>query len=81
MKTVFVDVFCTPKCSMEKPSLRVNGHGSSTSRTFIVENCVMGEQLTKYLVSKVTLMMKDRVFGHGTTTRTLGSPDRLKVAK
>ena len=26
-------------------------------------------------------MMKDRVFGHGTTTSKLGSPDLLKVAK
>ena len=26
-------------------------------------------------------MMKDHVFGHGTTTRTFGSLDRLKVAK
>ena len=34
--------------------------------------------LTKQLVSKVTLMMQDRVFGHGTTTSILGSPDRSK---
>ena len=34
VKTVFVELFCT----MENPSLRVNGQGGSTSRTFIVEN-------------------------------------------
>ena len=37
-KTVFVELFCTPKSSIENPSLRVNGHGGSTSRTVIVEN-------------------------------------------
>ena len=39
--------------------------------------------LTKQLVSKVTLMMKDRVFGHGTTTslavqKVSGSPSYEK---
>ena len=38
VRTVFVELFCTPKSSMENPSLRVSGHGSSTNRTFIVEN-------------------------------------------
>ena len=37
VQTVFVDFFCSPKSSMENPSLRVNGHGGSTNRTFIVE--------------------------------------------
>ena len=37
--------------------------------------------LTKQLVSKVTLMMKDRVFGHGTTMSMLGNPLSSKVAK
>ena len=37
MKTVFVELFCTPKSSMENPSLRVNRHDSSMNRTFIVE--------------------------------------------
>ena len=31
--------------------------------------------------AKVTLMTKDRVVGHGTTTSISGSPDRSKVAK
>ena len=34
--TVFVQLFCTPKSSMENPSLRLSGHASSTNRTFIV---------------------------------------------
>ena len=38
VKTVFVELFCTPKSSMENPSLRVSGHSGSTNRTFIVEN-------------------------------------------
>ena len=37
-RTVFVELFCTPKNSMENPSLRVNGHGGSTNRTFIAED-------------------------------------------
>ena len=35
---MFVELFCTPKSSIENPSLRVNGHGGSTSTTVIVEN-------------------------------------------
>ena len=72
MKTVFVELFCTPKSSMENPSLRVRGHGGKMS----VDNGL----LTKQLVSKV-LMMKDRVFGHGTTTSMLGSPESFRIAK
>ena len=40
VRTVFVELFCTPKKSMENPSLGVNGHGGSTSRTFIVEDFI-----------------------------------------
>ena len=38
VRTVFVDLFCTSKSSMENPSLRVSGHVSSMNRTFIVED-------------------------------------------
>ena len=31
MKTVFVELFCTPKNLMENPFLHVSGHGGSTS--------------------------------------------------
>ena len=41
-RTVFVELFRTPKSSMENPSLRVSGHGG-TNRTFIVENCAEDE--------------------------------------
>ena len=37
VQTVFVELFCTPKSSMENPSLRVSGRGSNASRTFIAE--------------------------------------------
>ena len=37
VQTVVVGLFCTPKSSMENPSLRVSGNGSSASRTFIAE--------------------------------------------
>ena len=45
VKTVFVELFCTPKRSMENPSLRVSEHGSSMNRTFIVEECVLKTNL------------------------------------
>ena len=38
VRTVFVELFCTPKSSMENPSLRVSGHVSNMNRTFIVED-------------------------------------------
>ena len=38
VRTVFVELFCTPKGLMEHPSLRVSGHVSSMNRTFIVED-------------------------------------------
>ena len=38
VRTVFVELFCTPKSSMDNPSLRMNRHGGSTNRTIIVEN-------------------------------------------
>ena len=38
VRIVFVELFCTPQSSMENPSLRANGHGGSTNRTFIVDN-------------------------------------------
>ena len=52
-RTVFVELFCTPKNSMENPSLRVNGHGGSTSRTFIVEN-YGGEELGQWATDEET---------------------------
>ena len=39
VRTEFVELFSTPKSSMENPSLRVSGHVSSMNRTFIVEDC------------------------------------------
>ena len=38
-RTVFFELFCTPKSSMENPSLRVSGYRGSLNRTFIVEGC------------------------------------------
>ena len=37
-QAVFVELFCSPKISMESPSLRSSGQGSSASKTFIVED-------------------------------------------
>ena len=38
LRTTFLELFCTPKSSMENPSLCVSGHVSSMNRTFIVED-------------------------------------------
>ena len=38
IQSVFVELFGTPKSSMENPSLRVRGSGGNASRTFIAEN-------------------------------------------
>ena len=38
VQAVFVELFCLPKISMEGPSLRLSGHESSASKTFIVED-------------------------------------------
>ena len=43
VRTVFGKLFCTPKSSLEYPSLRVSGYGSSMNRTFIVDNCTQDD--------------------------------------
>ena len=85
VKTVFVEWFCTSKSSLENPSQRVNGHGGSTNRTFIVEDYAEDE-FGQWAMDEVTgkqgyIDDESCVFGHGTTTRIPGSPHRLKVAK
>ena len=43
VRTVFVELFCTPKSSMDNPSLRVNRSGGNIDRTFIVVDCIEDE--------------------------------------
>ena len=38
VRTTCLELFCTPKRSMENPSLRVSRHVNSMNRTFIVED-------------------------------------------
>ena len=38
-----MELFCTPKSSIDDPSLRVNKHSGSTSRAFIVEDLIGDE--------------------------------------
>ena len=76
VQTLFVELFCAPKSSVENPSLRVSGHGGSMSRTKWTVGCWRSNWWAKAI-----LMMKNRVFGHGTTTCNLGSPDRSQVVK
>ena len=83
VKTVFVEVFCSPQSSMENPSLRVSGHGSSTSRTFIVENFTEDEY-GLWAIDEATGkqgFIYDDVFGHGTTTSVFGNPESFRIVK
>ena len=43
VRAVFVELFCTPKSSMENPSLRVNRYGGNINRTFAVEDFIEDE--------------------------------------
>ena len=53
VKTVFVELFYTPKSSLENPSLRVNRYGGHTGRTFIVESFI-GDEFGQWATYKVT---------------------------
>ena len=53
VRTVFVELFCTPKSSIENPSLRLSGHVSSRNRTFIVGDYVE-DDFNQWGTDKVT---------------------------
>ena len=53
VQTVFVELFCTRKSSIDNPSLRGSGHGGSTNRTFIVENYAEDE-FGQWAIDEVT---------------------------
>ena len=36
VRTLFVELFCTPRSSIENPSLRVSGYGNDRNRSFLV---------------------------------------------
>ena len=36
VRTVFVELFCTPRSSIENPSLRASGYGNDRNRSFLV---------------------------------------------
>ena len=84
VKTVFMDLFRTPKSSMENPSLRPSEHGGSTSRTFIVEEYSedeYGQWATDEAIGEQDYVDNERLcFGHWTTPSMSGSADRSRVA-
>ena len=85
VKTVFVDLFCSPKSSMENPSLRVSGHGGSTSRTFIVED-YPEDEYGQWATDEATVEQgwiddERSCFWTWTTTSMLGSPESFRIAK
>ena len=71
---------------MENRSHRVNGHGGSTNRTFIVKNFAEDE-FGQWAIDEVTGEQgytddeRSCFRRWDDNERTLGSPDRLKVAK
>ena len=85
VQTVFVDVFCSPKSSMENPTLFVSGHDGSTNRTFIVEDYPedeYGQWATDEVTGEQGYIDDERsCFWTWTTTSMVGSPVSSKVAK
>ena len=84
VKTVFLDLFRTPKSLMktlhfDQVNTAAVRPGPSSSKTILKTNMDSGPQM-KQSVSKLTLMTKDCVFGHGTTPSMSGSADRSRVA-
>ena len=77
VNTLFVELFCSPKNTMENLSLRVNGQGRGTNRTFIVENYdedENGQWATDEVTGEQGYIDDERscFFGHG-------NPDPFKV--
>ena len=66
---------------MENPSLRMNRYGGSIDRTFIVEDFIEDEfghsAIDEVTAEQGYVVMKDHVFGHGTTTSMLVNRDHL----
>ena len=65
VQTIFVDLLCTPKSSMENHALRVSGHGGGTKRTFIVENYAedeYGQRATDEATGKHGYTEKERSY-------------------
>ena len=85
VRTVFVELFCTPTSSTENPSLRVSGRVSSMNKTFIVEDYAQDEfgQWTKDEVTgkQGYVMMKGHVSGRGTTLSVPGSPENSRAVR
>ena len=89
--TVFVELFCTPRSSMDNLSLRVNGHDGSTNRTLIVEDYAEDE-FGQWAIDEVTgeqgyIDDERSFFGHGKTRvclavqTILGPPSKEKKRK
>ena len=81
VKTVFMDLLCTRKSSMENPSLRVSGHGGSESSAFIVEGFIENE-FGHWATDEVTTEQRyvddgGSFFWTWDNTSMLGSPDHL----
>ena len=85
VRTVFVELFCTPKSSMENCSLRVSGHSSSMNRTFIVEDYVeddFGPWDIDEATSEQGYIDDERsCFWTWTTMSMPGSPDHSRAAR
>ena len=54
VQRTFLELFCTPKSSMENPSLRVSGNVGSMNRTFIVEEYAAEDNFGQWAKDEVT---------------------------
>ena len=80
VRAIYVDLFCTPKSSMENCSPRVNRYGGSISKTFIVED-FSEDEFGQWATDEVTgeegyIDDEGSCFWAWTTTSVPGSPDQ-----
>ena len=89
VRVAFEELFCTPRSSVENPSLRTSRYSDPLSRlrslyrTLIVDmiekkNLDSGRQMN-WLASKATLTMKIYASGHGTTVGLHGKPGHSRA--
>ena len=86
VRTVFLELFWTPKSSMENPSLHTWADKSAawtehlSWKTALKTNLDNGPKI-KRLARKAALIMRDHVSGHGTTLSVPRSPDHSRAAR
>ena len=86
MKTLVTELSCTPKNSVKNLSPRVNRHGGSTNRLFIVQNYTdggFGQWATDVVTCEQGHVDDERSCFQtiDDNEKTCGSPDHSRAAK